>query len=124
MGPVLTQLIFCFSARAFPEHEHNKQCGKHRSHGFQPGIHNQKPLSPTNKWNTNKHHKQQNNDEKAGFTRSLAFGDFAPQMFQRAGADIPNISGRALLVPCDGFGGLAVDDGSEQDLPLQLGQLT
>ena len=45
-------------------------------------------------------------------------------MLQRTGSDLPDISGRALFVPCDGFGGLAVDDGAEQDLPLQLGQLT
>lgn len=46
------------------------------------------------------------------------------QMLQRTGTDLPDISGRALLVPCDGFGGLAVDDGAEQNLPLQFGQFT
>ena len=30
---------------------------------------------------------------------------------------------RQLFVLCDGLGGLAVDDGAKQDLPLQLGQL-
>ena len=38
-------------------------------------------------------------------------------------ADIPDVSGRTLFVLCDGFSGLAVDDGAEQNLPLQFGQL-
>ena len=49
--------------------------------------------------------------------------DFGPYLSKRTGADIPDVSGRALLVLCDGLGGLAVDDGAKQDLPLQLGQL-
>ena len=75
------------------------------------------------KRNTNKQHKQQNNDDNVGSAVAFTSFDFGPYLSKRTGSDIPDVSGRALFVLCDGFGGLSVDDGAKQDLPLQLGQL-
>ncbi|MBS5571153.1 MAG: hypothetical protein KHX22_07780, partial [Clostridiales bacterium] len=50
------------------------------------------------------------------------FGDLALQLSKRTGADIPDVPGGALFIPCHGFGGLAVDHGAKQNLSLQLGQ--
>ena len=122
-GPVLAQQTFCFSAKGILEHDSHNQCAKHWSHRFQPGIHNPKPFSPTNKRNANKQHKQQNNDDNTGSAVAFTSFDFGPYLSKRTGADLPDVSGRALLVLCDGFGELSVDDGAKQDLPLQLGQL-
>ena len=85
---------------------------------LQPGICDPKPFSPTNKRNTNKQHKQQNNDDNAGSAVAFTSFDFGPYLSKRTGSDLPDISGRALFVLCDGLGGLAVDDGAEQNLPL------
>ena len=105
------------------EHDSHNQCAKHCSHRLQPGICGPKLFSPANKRNTNKQHKQQNNDGNVGPAVAFMSFDFGPYLSKRTGADLPDISGRALLVLCDGLGGLAVDDGAEQNLPLQLGQL-
>lgn len=122
-GPVLAQQTFCFSAKGILEHDSHNQCAKHCSHRLQPGICGPKLFSPANKRNTNKQHKQQNNDGNVGPAVAFMSFDFGPYLSKRTGADLPDVSGRALFVLCDGFGGLSVDDGAKQDLPLQLGQL-
>lgn len=120
---MLAQQPFCFSAKGILEHDSHNQCAKHCSHRLQPGICGPKLFSPANKRNTNKQHKQQNNDDNAGSAVAFMSFDFGPYLSKRTGADISDVSGRALFVLCDGLGGLAVDDGAKQDLPLQLGQL-
>ena len=122
-GPVLAQQTFCFSAKGILEHDSHNQCAKHCSHRLQPGICGPKLFSPVSKRNTNKQHKQQNNDGNVGPAVAFMSFDFGSYLSKRTGADLPDVSGRALLVLCDGFGGLSVDDGAKQDLPLQLGQL-
>ena len=121
-GPVLAQQAFCFSAKGILEHDSHNQCAKHCSHRLQPGICGPKLFSPASKRNTNKQHKQQNNDDNVGSAVAFMSFDFGPYLSKRTGSDIPDVSGRTLFVLCDGFSGLAIDDRAEQNLPLQFGQ--
>lgn len=116
------QQPFCFSAKGILEHDSHNQCAKHCSHRLQPGICGPKLFSPASKRNTNKQHKQQNNDDNVGSAVAFTSFDFGLYLSKRTGSDIPDVSGRTLFVLCDGFSGLAIDDRAEQNLPLQFGQ--
>ena len=119
---MLAQQPFCFSAKGILEHDRHNQCAKHCNHRLQPGICGPKLFSPASKRNTNKQHKQQNNDDNVGSAVAFTSFDFGPYLSKRTGSDIPDVSGRTLFVLCDGFSGLAIDDRAEQNLPLQFGQ--
>lgn len=119
---MLAQQPFCFSVKGILEHDSHNQCAKHCSHRLQPGICGPKLFSPASKRNTNKQHKQQNNDDNVGSAVAFTSFDFGPYLSKRTGSDIPDVSGRTLFVLCDGFSGLAIDDRAEQNLPLQFGQ--
>lgn len=101
---MLAQQPFCFSAKGILEHDSHNQCAKHCSHRLQPWICGPKLFSPASKRNTNKQHKQQNNDDNAGSAVAFTSFDFGPYLSKRTSSDIPDVSGRTLFVLCDGYG--------------------
>ena len=120
---MVAQQAFNLSVLESVDYRDGNRCRDCITNIFQPGIQRQESLHDDLDSEIARKQPKQDKDENNRRTGTLASGDFAPQMLQRTGADIPDISGRALLVLCDGFGGLAIDDRAEQDLPLQLGQL-
>ena len=92
------QQPFCFSVKGILEHDSHNQCAKHCNHRLQPGICGPKLFSPASKRNTNKQHKQQNNDDNVGSAVAFTSFDFGPYLSKRTGSDIPDVSGRTLLV--------------------------
>ena len=119
---MLAQQPFCFSAKGILEHDSHNQCAKHCSHRLQPRICGPKLFSPASKRNTNKQHKQQNNDDNVGSAVAITSFDFGPYLSKRTGSnqqgDLGNFA-RQVSVLCSG---LAIDDRAEQNLPLQFGQ--
>ena len=84
---MLAQQPFCFSAKGTLEHDSHNQCAKHCSHRLQPGICGPKLFSPASKRNTNKQHKQQNNDDNVGSAVAFMSFDFGPYLSKRTGSD-------------------------------------
>lgn len=92
------------------------------AHIFQPGVQRHKISSGKGDDTQDGYIDEQHNQGRIQIAAALASGDLAPQMLQCTIADIPDVPGGALFIPCHGFGGLAVDHSTEQNLSLQLSQ--
>ena len=94
---MVAQQAFNLSVLESVDYRDGNRCRDCITNIFQPGIQRQESLHDDLDSEIARKQPKQDKDENNRRTGTLAFGDFAPQMLQRTGADIPDISGRALL---------------------------